>query len=71
MDADADAGAQPGKQLLPGKQLPPPRAAQGLKPIKQAPAPRRRGVSLGPLEIHHGVCIKPGAAATARVKPSQ
>jgi hypothetical protein len=37
-----------------------------LRPIKEPPVQRRRGVSLGPLEIHHGVGSKPGAAA--RVK---
>ncbi|CAD6338601.1 unnamed protein product [Miscanthus lutarioriparius] len=40
-----------------------------LRPIKEPPVQRRRGVSLGPLEIHHGVGSKPGAAvAAARVK---
>ncbi|EER88836.1 nascent polypeptide-associated complex subunit alpha, muscle-specific form [Sorghum bicolor] len=38
-----------------------------LRPIKEPPVQRRRGVSLGPLEIHNGVGSKPGAAA--RVKP--
>lgn len=41
-----------------------------LRPIKEPPVQRRRGVSLGPLEIHHGVGSKPGATvAAARVKP--
>ncbi|KAL6873808.1 hypothetical protein ACP4OV_013890 [Aristida adscensionis] len=37
-----------------------------LKPIKEPPVRSRRGVSLGPLEIHRGVTGKPPAA---RVKP--
>jgi hypothetical protein len=41
-----------------------------LRPIKEPPVQRRRGVSLGPLEIHHGVGSKPGATVAAeRVKP--
>ncbi|CAM0909510.1 unnamed protein product [Alopecurus aequalis] len=41
------------------------------KPIKEPPAQRRRGVSLGPMEIQQGVSGKPAAAAAgaARVKP--
>ncbi|CAD6335757.1 unnamed protein product [Miscanthus lutarioriparius] len=42
-----------------------PRAAQGLKPIKQAPAARGRGVSLGPLDIVAANPRVPSAAATA------
>lgn len=34
-----------------------------------APMQRRRGVSLGPLEIQQGVSSKPAAAAAGRVKP--
>ncbi|CAN6178143.1 unnamed protein product [Urochloa humidicola] len=44
----ATAAANPNPPL---SEKQPPRAAQGLKPIKQAPAPRGRGVSLGPLNI--------------------
>ncbi|KAM3213725.1 hypothetical protein ACQJBY_066249 [Aegilops geniculata] len=41
-----------------------------LRPIKEPPVQRRRGVSLGPLEIQHGVSgTKPAAAAAARAKP--
>ncbi|CAN6173326.1 unnamed protein product [Urochloa humidicola] len=51
--------------LLPVKQ-PPPRAAQGPKPIKQAPAPRGRGLSLGPLDIVAANPRVPAAAAPQR-----
>ncbi|RLN12065.1 hypothetical protein C2845_PM09G21950 [Panicum miliaceum] len=60
---DVIAAANP-NPLLPGKQ--PPRAAQGLKPIKQAPAPRGRGLSLGPLDIIAASPRVPAAAAPQR-----
>ncbi|VAI79590.1 unnamed protein product [Triticum turgidum subsp. durum] len=47
-------------------------ASHILKPIKEPPVQRRRGVSLGPMEIQHGISggTKPVAAAgAARVKP--
>ncbi|KAF8687391.1 hypothetical protein HU200_043080 [Digitaria exilis] len=40
-----------------------------LKQIKEPPVLRRRGVSLGPLEIHNGVGSKPGSAAAAAAAP--
>jgi len=64
---DVIAAANP-NPLLPGKQSPPPRAAQGLKPIKQAPAPRGRGLSLGPLDIIAGNPRVPAAAAAPQRK---
>uniref|UniRef100_A0ACD5UHW1 Uncharacterized protein n=1 Tax=Avena sativa TaxID=4498 RepID=A0ACD5UHW1_AVESA len=41
-------------------------ASRILKPIKEPPVQRRRGVSLGPMEIQHGISGKPAAA---RAKP--
>ncbi|KAF8658764.1 hypothetical protein HU200_059250 [Digitaria exilis] len=47
----------------------PPRAAQGLKPIKQAPpAPRGRGSSLGPLDIIAANPRVPAAAPQRKVQ---
>ncbi|OEL16513.1 hypothetical protein BAE44_0022468 [Dichanthelium oligosanthes] len=48
------------------QQQQPPRAAQGLKPIKQAPAQRGRGFSLGPLDIVAANPRVPAAAAPQR-----
>uniref|UniRef100_A0ACD5ZCZ8 Uncharacterized protein n=2 Tax=Avena sativa TaxID=4498 RepID=A0ACD5ZCZ8_AVESA len=43
-------------------------ASRILKPIKEPPM-RRRGVSLGPMEIQQGISGKPAAMAAPRVKP--
>ncbi|KAM3193433.1 hypothetical protein ACQJBY_070193 [Aegilops geniculata] len=42
-----------------------------LKPIKEPPVQRRRGVSLGPLEIQHGVSGTKPAAARAKPFPNK
>uniref|UniRef100_A0A453SUJ9 Uncharacterized protein n=1 Tax=Aegilops tauschii subsp. strangulata TaxID=200361 RepID=A0A453SUJ9_AEGTS len=69
------AAANPTKAPA-ARQQPQPQPQQGaaasriLRPIKEPPVQRRRGVSLGPLEIQHGVSgTKPAAAAAARAKP--
>jgi hypothetical protein len=43
-------------------------AQPNLKLINEPLLQRRRGVSLEPLEIHHGVSSKPSAMAAARIK---
>lgn len=53
---------------LPAARHPAP-ASRILKPIKEPPVQRRRGVSLGPMEIQHGITGKPTATATSRPKP--
>ncbi|XP_051198799.1 uncharacterized protein [Lolium perenne] len=54
------AARQPHQAAVPSTRI--------LKPIKEPPVQRRRGVSLGPMEIQHGITGKP-TPATARAKP--
>ncbi|XP_037468920.1 uncharacterized protein LOC119341150 [Triticum dicoccoides] len=75
------AAANPTKAPA-ARQQPQPQPQQGaaasriLRPIKEPPVQRRRGVSLGPLEIQHGVsgtkpAVATAAAARAKAFPSK
>lgn len=65
---DVVAAAEPNPSLHEKPQQQPSRAAQGPKPIKQAPAPRGRGVSLGPLDIVAANPRVPAAAPQRKVQ---